>query len=61
MDLRQLLQPTINELSLAIEKMQRQTIEDGMRLHEHVYGWFLIKLESKIKRFIMDQEGFDHD
>ena len=50
----------MNELGLAIEKMQRQTMEDGMRLHEHVYGWFLIKLESKIKRFIMDQERFSH-
>ena len=61
MELRQLLQPMMNELSLAIEKMQIETMTDGLKLHEHVYGWFLIKLESKIKRFIMDQEGFDHD
>ena len=51
----------MNELSLAIEKMQRQTMEDGLKLHEHVYGWFLIKLESKIKRFILDQERFNYD
>ena len=61
MELRQLLQPMMNELSLAIEKMQIETMTDGLKLHEHVYGWFLIKLESKIKRFIMDQEGFNHD
>jgi len=26
-----------------------------------VYGWFLIKLESKIKRFILDQEGLSNE
>ena len=61
MELRQLLQPMMNELSLAIEKMQIETMTDGLKLHEHVYGWFLIKLESKIKRFILDQEGFNYD
>ena len=51
----------MNELDLAIEKMQKQLYLDyGMSLHEHVYGWFLIKLETKIKRFIMDQERFYH-
>ena len=61
MQLRQLLQPMLNELSLALEQMEKQTIKDGLALHEHVYGWFLIKLESKIKRFILDQERFNHD
>jgi len=61
MQLRQLLQPMMNELSLALEQMEKQTIQDGLALHEHVYGWFLIKLESKIKRFILDQERFNHD
>lgn len=61
MDLRQLLQPMMNELGLAIEKVQIETMTDGLKLHEHVYGWFLIKLETKIKRFIMDQERFNHD
>ena len=61
MELRQLLQPMRNELSLAIEKMQIETMTDGLKLHEHVYGWFLIKLESKIKRFILDQERFNYD
>jgi len=61
MELRQLLQPMMNELSLAIEKMQIETMTDGLKLHEHVYGWFLIKLESKIKRFILDQERFNYD
>jgi len=51
----------LNELSLALEQMEKQTIQDGLALHEHVYGWFLIKLESKIKRFILDQERFNHD
>ena len=61
MELRQLLQPMMNELDLAIEQIEKQTMEDGLKLHEHVYGWFLIKLESKIKRFILDQEGFNYD
>ena len=61
MDLRQLLQPTINELDLAMEKVEKQTIQDGLSLHEHVYGWFLLQTESKIKRFINDQERFNHD
>jgi len=61
MELRQLLQPMMNELSLAIEKMQIETMTDGLKLHEHVYGWFLIKLETKIKRFILDQERFNYD
>jgi len=51
----------MNELSLAIEQMEKQTIQDNMMLHEHVYGWFLIKLESKIKRFILDQERLSND
>lgn len=51
----------MNELGLAIEKMQIETMTDGLKLHEHVYGWFLIKLESKIKRFILDQERFNYD
>ena len=61
MELRQLLQPMMNELGLAIEKMQIETMTDGLKLHEHVYGWFLIKLESKIKRFILDQEGLSNE
>lgn len=61
MQLRKLLQPMMNELSLAIEQMEKQTIQDNMMLHEHVYGWFLIKLESKIKRFILDQERLSND
>jgi hypothetical protein len=51
----------MNELSLALEQMEKQTMMDNIPLHEHVYGWFLIKLESKIKRFILDQERFNHD
>lgn len=51
----------LNELSLAIEQIEKQTIKDRLQLHEHVYGWFLIKLESKIKRFILDQERFRTD
>jgi hypothetical protein len=61
MELRQLLQPMMNELALATEKMEKELHSDGMKLNEHVYGWFLIKLETKIKRFVMDQERFnDH-
>ena len=51
----------MNELDLAIEQIEKQTMEDGLKLHEHVYGWFLIKLESKIKRFILDQERYNYD
>ena len=61
MELRQLLQPMINELELALEKMEKELYSDGMRLNEHVYGWFLIKLEKKIKDFVREQERFnDH-
>ena len=61
MRLRQLLQPMMNELSLALEQMEKQTMMDKIPMHEHVYGWFLIKLESKIKRFILDQEGLSNE
>lgn len=61
MQLRQLLQPMINELALAMEKVERQACNDGLQLHEHVYGWFLLRLESKIKRFVNEQERFSND
>jgi hypothetical protein len=51
----------MNELRLAIEKVEIETLTDGLKLHEHVYGWFLMRLEIKIKRFVMDQERFNHD
>ena len=52
----------INELEKALEEVEKTTLKDGLALHEHVYGWFLIKLETKIKRFIMEQERFnDYD
>jgi len=61
MELRQILQPMINELEKALEEVEKTTLKDGLALHEHVYGWFLIRLETKIKRFIMEQERFkDH-
>jgi len=51
----------INELELALEKMEKELHSDGMKLNEHVYGWFLIKLEKKIKEFVREQERFnDH-
>jgi hypothetical protein len=61
MDLRQTLQPMIIELDIALEKFSKQAIIDGLKPHEHVYCWFLIQLETKIKRFVMDQERFTND
>jgi len=62
MQLRQILQPMINELERALEKMEKELFKDGMKLNEHVYGWFLIKLEKKIKEFVREQERFnDYD
>ena len=63
MELRQILQPMINELEKALEEVEKTTLvkNPSLSLHEHVYGWFLIRLETKIKRFIMEQERFkDH-
>ena len=52
----------INELERALEKMEKELYKDGMKLNEHVYGWFLIKLEKKIKEFVREQERFnDYD
>jgi len=62
MELRQILQPMINELERTLEKMEKELFKDGMKLNEHVYGWFLIKLEKKIKEFVREQERFnDYD
>jgi len=51
----------INELDKALEQIEKQAIQDGLKVHEHVHGWFLLKLESRIKRFINEQERFYHD
>jgi len=52
----------INELERTLEKMEKELFKDGMKLNEHVYGWFLIKLEKKIKEFVREQERFnDYD
>ena len=51
----------IIELDIALEKFSKQAILDGLKPHEHVYCWFLIKLEKKIKDFVREQERFnDH-
>jgi len=61
MQLRRLFQPMMNELDKALEQIEKQAIQDGLKVHEHVHGWFLLKLESRIKRFINEQERFYHD
>ena len=55
-DLKLLLQPTINEINLAQEKVAKQCQLDNIEPNQHVYYFYLLQLERGIKDWLTMQE-----
>jgi len=55
-DLKLLLQPTINEINLAQEKVAKQCHLDNIEPNQHVYYFYLLQLERGIKDWLIMQE-----